>query len=79
MRHVSSGKGGWTAGDGGGRQGTARVMSHGVKRIRFEVYDLNLASTRGPRARTIVPYSPSGPHLPGCSPSYTLKKRGYEP
>jgi len=29
-----------TARDGGGlRQGTARVMSHDVKRIRLEVYD----------------------------------------
>jgi len=50
-----------TAGNGEGRQGTegdgrARVMSHGVKRIRLEVYDLNLVSTGGPSARTIVPY-----------------------
>jgi len=45
------------------------VISHGVKRIRLEVYDLNLAGTGGPSARTIVPYSPSGPHLAGRSPS----------
>jgi len=37
--------------------------------IRSEVYDLNLASTGGPSARTIVPDSPPGPHLPGRSPS----------
>jgi len=55
---------GWTVGDGGrpgmvrdggGLPGTARVMSHEVKTIRLEVYDLNLASTGGPSARTIVP------------------------
>jgi len=45
------------------------VMSYEVKRIRSEVYDLNLGGTGGPSARTIVPYSPSGPHLPGRSPS----------
>jgi len=28
-----------TVGDYGGRQGTARVMSDDVKRIRLEVYD----------------------------------------
>ena len=55
MRHFSSGQGGgrrgrqgtagdrqsgWgTTGDRKGRQGTARVMSHDVKRIRLEVYD----------------------------------------
>jgi len=44
-------------------------MCYEVKRIRSEVYDVNLASTGGPSARTIVPYSPSGPHLPGRSPS----------
>ena len=47
--------------DGGGlpeRPGTARVMSHDEKRICL-VYDLNLASTGGP----------SGPRLPGRSPS----------
>ena len=55
--------------DGGGPPGTARVMSYEVKRIRSEVYDLNLASTGGPSARTIVPYSPSSPHLQGRSPS----------
>ena len=79
VRHVSSGQGGWTAGNGRGwlrtagdcrrRPGTARVMSYEVKRIRSEVYDLNLASTGGPSARTIVPDSPPGPHLPGLSPS----------
>ena len=40
-------------GAGGGLQGTARGMSH----------DFNLAGTRGPSARVIVPYSPSGPHI----------------
>jgi len=68
-----------TAGDGQGRPGTvedgrglqwtARVMSHEVNRIRLEVHHLNLASTGGLSAGTIVPYSPSGPHLPGRSPS----------
>jgi len=57
--------------DGGGRWGTARVMSHDVKRIPLEVDDINMVtgSAGGPSARTIVPYSPSGPHLPGRSPS----------
>jgi len=45
------------------------VMSYEVKRIRSGVYDLDLASTGGPGARTIVPYSPPGLHLPGRSPS----------
>jgi len=44
---------------GGGLPGTTRVMSH----------DFNLAGTEGPSARTIVPYSPSGPYPPGRSPS----------
>ena len=48
-----------TAEDGGGLPGTARVMSH----------DSNLAGTKGPSARTIVPYSPSGPYPAGRSPS----------
>ena len=48
-----------TAGDGGGPPETTRVMSH----------DINLAGTEGPSARTIVPYSPSGPYPPGRSPS----------
>ena len=73
MRTAGKGEDGqgrwWTAGDGRGRPGTARVMSHDVKRIRLEVYDFSLASTGGPSAGTIVPYSPSGPHLPGRSPS----------
>ena len=51
--------GGWTAGDGRGRPwdgpGTARVMSHDVKRIRLEVYDFSLASTGGLSAGTIAP------------------------
>ena len=46
-------------GDGGGRPGTTRVMSH----------DINLAGTEGPSARSTVPYSPSGPYPPGRSPS----------
>ena len=57
------------ASDGRGRPGTARVISHDVKRIRLEVYDFSLASIGGPRDGTTVPYSPSGPHLPGRSPS----------
>ena len=48
-----------TAEDGGGLPGTTRVMSH----------DFNLAGTKGPSARTIVAYSPSGPYPPGRSPS----------
>ena len=44
-------------------------MSHDVKRIRLEVYDFSLAGTGSPSAGTIVPYSPSGPHLPGRGPS----------
>jgi len=52
------------------------VMSHDVKRIRLEVYDFGLASAGGPSAGTIVPYSPSGPHLPGSSPSLHPKKDG---
>ena len=59
-----------------GLSGTARVMFHEVKRIRLEVYLLNLASTGGPSARTIVPYSPSGPHLPERSQSQHPKKDG---
>ena len=53
---VGAGK---TTGDGGGLSGTTRVMSH----------DFDLASTEGPSARTIVPYSPSSPYPPGRSPS----------
>jgi len=66
---VAGGGWGWlgTAGEGGGRPVSARVMSHDVKIISLEVYDINLASTGGPSARTTVPYSPSGPHLPGRS------------
>jgi len=60
--------------DGGGLPGTAREQSHEVKRIRLEVYDLNLASTGGPIGRTIVPYSPSCPHLPERSPSQHPQK-----
>jgi len=39
------------------------AMSHNVKGIRLEVYDFSLASTGGPGTGTVVPYSPSGPHL----------------
>jgi len=64
------GLGRWgTTGDRRGPPGTARVMSHDVKRIRLEVHDFGLASTGGPSAGTMVPYSPSGRHLPGRSPS----------
>ena len=74
MRHFSSGQGvdgrGWRGtiedsrgrwGTTGGRgpPGTARVMSHDVRRIRSEVYDFGLASAGGPSAGTIVPCSPS--------------------
>jgi len=45
------------------------VMPHDVERIPLEVYDFNLASVGGPSARTVAPYSSSGPHLPGRSPS----------
>ncbi|RPA91036.1 hypothetical protein L873DRAFT_1820047 [Choiromyces venosus 120613-1] len=51
-------------------------MSHDVIIIRLKLYDFNLASTGGPRARTIVPHSASGPHLPGRSPSYHPQKGG---
>ena len=44
------------------------MMSHDAKRIPL-VYDFSLANTGGPSAGTIVPYSPSGPHLSGRSPS----------
>ena len=53
---VGAGK---TVGDGGGLSGTTRVMSH----------DFDLGGSEGPSARTIVPYSPSGPYPPGRSPS----------
>ena len=39
-------------------------------------HDFNLAGTRGPSARTIVPYSVSGPHYPGRSPSQHPTKDG---
>ena len=58
-----------TAGDYGGRPGTTGVM--------FQ--DINLAGTEGPSARTLVPYSPSGPYPPGRSPSWRPKKTDYEP
>jgi len=61
--------------DGGGRPGTARVMSHGVKRIRLEVY-VSLASTGGPSAGTIV--RPVLTSLGVVRPS-TPKKTDYEP
>jgi len=54
-------------GDGGRPPGTTRVMSHDGKRILLEVHDINLGSTGGPSARTIVPYSPFSPHLPESS------------
>jgi len=63
-------------GDYRGPPGTARVMSYDVKRIRLEVHDFGLASAGGPSAGAIVPYSPSGPHLPGRSPSYHPQKDG---
>ena len=34
------------------------------------------ASTGGPNTRTVVPYSPSGPHLPGRSPSLSYSEDG---
>ena len=60
-----------------GPPGTARVMSHEVKRIGSGVYDLNPASRGGPSPRNIAPYSPPGPHLPGRSPSLHPKKTDY--
>jgi len=67
---IEDGRGRWgTTGDDRGPPGTARVMSHDVKRISLEVHDFGLASAGGPSAGTIVPCSPSGPHLPGRSPS----------
>jgi len=57
------------AGDGKGPPGTIRVMVHDVKVTRLEVYDFGLAGAGGPSATTIVPYSPSGRHFPGRSPS----------
>jgi len=55
-------------------------MSHDAGVIRLEVYDFSLASTGGPSARTMVPYSLSDPHLPGRSRSYhPPKKTDYEP
>ena len=70
-----------TVGDYGAQLGrisdmTARVISYDVKRICFEVYDFSLASTGGPSAGTTVPYSPSGPHLPGRSLSWPPQKGG---
>ena len=64
--------------DFGGQPGTAQVMSHVVKGIGLQVYDFSLATLGGPSAGTITPYSPSGPRLPGRSPSYPTKT-DYEP
>jgi len=50
--------------------GAARVMYYEMRSIRLEVYDLSLASIGGPSGRTTIPYSPSGSHLPGHSPSW---------
>ena len=41
--------------DGGGRPGTAGVVSHGVRGIRLEVY-VSLASTGGPSAGSSPPW-----------------------
>ena len=68
-----------TARDGRGRQGTARVMSHDVKRIRLEVYDFSLASTGGPSAGTMVPIVRPVLTLPGVVSPSTPKKTDYEP
>ena len=54
-----------TAGDSRGLPGTTREMSH----------DFNLAGTDGQRARTIIPYSPSGLTLPGIARPCPLKRR----
>ena len=48
--------------DGGGRRGTAG--DH-----RSDVSWFQPGGTEGPSAKTIVPYSPSGPYPPGHSPS----------
>jgi len=37
-------------------------MFHDAGAICLEVHDFSLAGAGGPSARTIVPYSPSGPH-----------------
>ena len=39
-------------------------------------HDSSLARTKGPNARTIVPYSQSGPHPLGRRSSYHLQKDG---
>ena len=56
MLSIGAGK---TVCNGGGPLGTTRVISH----------DINLAGTEDQSARTIVPYSPSGPYPPGRSQS----------
>jgi len=72
-------------GDYWGPRGMARVMSHDVKRIRLPVYDFSLASTGGPSAGTIVPYSSPSPIVrpvltfPGAVRPSTPKKTDYEP
>jgi len=71
-----------TAGDGGttgggrGPPGTARVMSHDVKRIRLKVYYFSLASAGGPSAGTIV--CPVLTFWGAVRPN-TPKKTDYEP
>ena len=55
------------------------MMSHVAGITRSEVYDFRLSSTGSPSARTTVLYSPSGPHLPGCSLSRPpLKRNGLD-
>src|SRR5437868_12192449 len=61
-----------------GTIGDGQVMSHEVNMILLEVYHFNLASTGGQRARTIVAYSPSGPHPPGRSPSKHFQNDGLQ-
>jgi len=55
--------------DGGSPPVMARMMSRDAITIGWEVYDFSLGWYRSPGAGTIVPYSPSGSHFPGCSPS----------
>ena len=50
-------------------QGTVRVIYHDTINIRSEVYDFNLDTYRRPKLWDYSPYTPSGPHIPRCSPS----------
>ena len=58
--------------DGGGRRGTAGDHMSDVSWFQP-------GGTEGPSAKTIVPYSPSGPYPPGIVRPSTPKKTNYEP